>query len=142
MWQKIIKNIWIYGTGGWNHTFPIIKRKLKDNFKYYFGSQWWCLNEIMVEWILNYLDNHPEYIKLFQHSLCPDECFFQTLVMNSPCVDNVKPYLHYVKWEAGTSSPKTLTVIDYEGLKKTEKMLARKFDIEIDLKIIEKLRNG
>ena len=38
------------------------------------------------------------------------------------------------------SSPKTLTTIDYEELKKTEKIIARKFDIDVDSKIIEKLK--
>lgn len=52
-------------------------------------------------------NEHPEYIKLFKHSLCPDECFFQTLVMNSPFAGSVKPYLHYIKWEKGKSSPRT-----------------------------------
>ena len=38
------------------------------------------------------------------------------------------------------SSPKTLTTIDYEELKKTEKIIARKFDINVDAEIIERLR--
>ena len=138
-WQKVIKNLWIYGTGGWNRTFSIFKRKPVDGFSYYFGSQWWCLNDKTARWIYNYLDRQPRYIKLFSHSLCPDECFFQTLVMNSPYADNVKPYLHYIKWEKGKSSPKTLTVSDYEGLKQTKKYIARKFDIDIDRQILERL---
>ena len=140
LWQKVIKNLWIYGTGGWNRTFSIFKRKPVDGFSYYFGSQWWCLNDKTARWIYNYLDRQPKYIKLFSHSLCPDECFFQTLVMNSPYADNVKPYLHYIKWENGMSSPKTLTTIDYEELKKTEKIIARKFDMDVDSEIIERLR--
>ena len=140
LWQKIIKNIWIYGTGGWGYTFPIVKRKQVDNFKYYFGSQWWCLNGDMAKWMYDYLNKNPEYIKLFKHSLCPDECFFQTLAMNSPFAVSIKPYLHYIKWEAGMSSPKILTVADYEDLKKTDKIIARKFDIDIDSEVIKKLR--
>ncbi len=37
------------------------------------------------------------------------------------------------------SSPKTLTTIDYEELKKTEKIIARKFDMNVDAEIIRKL---
>lgn len=139
-WQKILKNILVYGTGGWNHTFSLVRRAAPGNVQYYFGSSWWCLNDAMVKWIYNFLENYPEYIKLFKHSLCPDECFFQTLVMNSPYANNVKPYLHYIRWEKGMSSPKTLTTIDYEELIKTEKIIARKFDIDVDSKIIEKLK--
>ena len=140
IWQKILKGILVYSTGGWNQTFSIIKRLKPANVQYYFGSQWWCLNDAMVKWIYNFLENYPEYIKLFKHSLCPDECFFQTLVMNSPFANTTKPYLHYIKWEKGKSSPKTLTTIDYEELKKAEKLIARKFDINVDAEIIERLR--
>ena len=140
IWQKILKGILVYSTGGWNQTFSIIKRLNPANVQYYFGSQWWCLNDAMVKWIYNFLENYPEYIKLFKHSLCPDECFFQTLVMNSPFANTTKPYLHYIKWEKGKSSPKTLTTIDYEELKKTEKLIARRFDINVDAEIIERLR--
>lgn len=140
IWQKILKGILVYSTGGWNQTFSIIKRLKPANVQYYFGSQWWCLNDAMVKWIYNFLENYPEYIKLFKHSLCPDECFFQTLVMNSPFANTTKPYLHYIKWEKGKSSPNTLTTIDYEELKKAEKLIARKFDINVDAEIIERLR--
>ena len=140
IWQKILKGILVYSTGGWNQTFSIIKRLKPANVQYYFGSQWWCLNDAMVKWIYNFLENYPEYIKLFKHSLCPDECFFQTLVMNSPFANTTKPYLHYIKWEKGKSSLKTLTTIDYEELKKAEKLIARKFDINVDAEIIERLR--
>ena len=140
IWQKILKGILVYSTGGWNQTFSIIKRLKPANVQYYFGSQWWCLNDAMVKWIYNFLENYPEYIKLFKHSLCPDECFFQTLVMNSPFANTTKPYLHYIKWEKGKSSFKTLTTIDYEELKKAEKLIARKFDINVDAEIIERLR--
>jgi hypothetical protein len=140
LWQKVLKNLWIYGTGGWNKTFPIFKRKAPDDFKYWFGSQWWCLNSTTAQWIIDYLNEHTEYEKFFEHSLCSDECFFQTLVMNSPFANTTKPYLHYIKWEKGKSSPRTLTTIDYEELKKTEKIIARKFDIDVDTEIIERLR--
>lgn len=141
-WQKIVKNLWIYGTGGWNQTFSIFKRRSVDDFSYYFGSQWWCLNGETANWIHDYVDRQPEYIKLFSHSLCPDECFFQTLVMNSPYVNKVKPYLHFIMWEKGKNSPRILTMADYAELKKTNKIIARKFDIDIDRQILERLGNG
>ena len=51
-----------------------------------------------------------------------------------------KTVLALYKWEKGKSSPRTLTTIDYEELKKTEKIIARKFDIDVDTEIIERLR--
>lgn len=139
-WQKVLKNVLVYGTGGWSRTFSVIKRAAPGNVQYYFGSSWWCLNDAMVQWIYNFLDEHPEYIKLFKHSLCPDECFFQTLVMDSPFASSVKPYLHYIKWEKGKSSPKTLTESDYQEMVNSSKLMARKFDIDVDKEIINKLK--
>lgn len=60
LWQKVLKNLWIYGTGGWNKTLPIFKRKAPDDFKYWFGSQWWCLNGTMAQWIIDYLNEHMQ----------------------------------------------------------------------------------
>ena len=56
IWQKILKGILVYSTGGWNQTFSIIKRLKPANVQYYFGSQWWCLNDAMVKWIYNFLE--------------------------------------------------------------------------------------
>ena len=92
-----------------------------------------------AKWIHDYLKRQPEYIKLFSHSLCPDECFFQTLVMNSPYANNVKAYLHYIKWEKGMSSPEVLKLDDYDTCINSGKLIARKFDIDVDRKIIDKL---
>lgn len=47
-----------------------------------------------------------------------------------------------IKWEHGASSPKILTINDFEDLKDSKKLIARKFDIDVDLEIIEKLKEG
>ena len=140
LWKKVLKNLWIYGTGGWKKTFLVFKRKAPDDFKYWFGSQWWCLDGKTVQWIVDYLNEHIEYGKFFEHSLCPDECFFQTLVMNSPFASSVKPYLHYIKWGKGKSSPRILTESDYQEIVDSSKLMARKFDIDVDKEIINKLK--
>ena len=90
IWQKILNNILVYGTGGWNHTFSIIKRSAPYEMHYFFGSQWWCLNHNTVMRIEEYLQKHPEYKTFFEGSLCADEFFFRTMVMNSPFSDTVK----------------------------------------------------
>lgn len=140
MWQQILKNVLIYGTGGWNYTFSIIKRSAPYDIHYFFGSSWWCLNHNTVMWIEEYLQHHPKYQTFFEGSLCADECFFQTLVMNSPFSDNVKKSLCYIKWLSGKSSPEILTTNDFDGLIKSNKMIARKFDIDIDSRILEELK--
>ena len=138
-WQKVLKNILVYGSGGWNHTFSIVKRAAPNNVQYFFGSSWWCLNNKTIDWIEEYIQKYPEYQCFFEKSLCADECFFQTLVMNSPYANSVKPYLHYIKWEKGKSSPEVLELDDYDTCIASGKLIARKFDIDIDKRIIDKL---
>jgi hypothetical protein len=131
LWKKFLKNLLVFSTGGWQNTYSIFKRKAPYDFKYWFGSSWWCLHNDVIMWINDFLNKHSNYENFFQHSLCPDECFFQTLVMNSPYADNVKPFLHYIKWEDGKSSPKTLTIADKKAIMSSRKFFARKFDIYI-----------
>ena len=78
----------------------------------------------------DYLKSHPEYIRFYRNVNCPDENFFQTLVINSPYKDKREDYLHYVDWSEGGNSPKTLTIDDYEKISGSDKLMARKFDIE------------
>lgn len=94
-----------------------------------------------MEWIKAYLCANPNYLDFFKNALCPDECFFQTLVMNSPYSKNVKPCLHYVQWEKAKSSPKILTTHDFNNMIQSGKMMGRKFDIEIDKAIMQELDN-
>lgn len=89
----------------------------------------------------SYLKSYPEYIRFYRNVNCPDESFFQTLVMNSPYKAKREDYLHYVDWSEGGNSPKTLMIDDYEKLKASDKLMARKFDIEVVHRIIDEI-NG
>lgn len=59
---RIIRRSWVQLTGGYTHTFAIFKRKNLCNLPFYFGSSWWCLTGETVNYILNYLKKHHEYI--------------------------------------------------------------------------------
>jgi hypothetical protein len=60
--------------------------------------------------------------------------------MNSSFKDSVIPdNYRYLDWSQGGPNPKILTVQDFEALKKTDKLLARKFDIKIDTTILDML---
>ena len=68
--------------------------------------------------------------------------FLSNLGYEFSYVNKVKPYLHFIMWEKGKNSPRILTMADYAELKKTNKIIARKFDIDIDRQILERLGNG
>ena len=138
-WQRIIKRLYIEMTGGYNRTFRFARRKPVDNMRFYYGSSWVCLTRRTLNWITDYLNFHPDYYSFFKNCNCPDESFFQTLVMNSPYSNLRMDYLHFVEWIAGQHNPKLLTIEDYQKLKESDKLMARKFDMKVDKSIIEKL---
>ena len=76
------------------------------------------------------------------HSLCPDESFFHTLVMASPYVQYVRPFLHYLQFDIGKNSPKTLKVENLESLLSSDKLVARKFDINVDEEILTRIEQS
>ncbi len=117
--------------------FPI--RPNLKGFEIYKGSNWFTLSGDCVEYILSYLDNHPTYIKDYQYTICSDEHFFQTLILNSPFKETViQNTLREIQWDGG-ANPKTYTVKDYDLLCESPALFARKFDSDIDDEIIKKV---
>ena len=130
-WQKIVRRSWVEITGGYNRTWNIFRRKqLKIDF--YFGSQWWALNRRIIDWIMQYLIVNPNYYKFYKNTTCPDESFFQTLVMMSPYADENTDYLTYLYFQKGSNSPDILLKNDIEMAKGSKYLTMRKVDIDID----------
>ncbi len=140
-WKRLTKRIYTEMTGGYNKTFSLFRRKPVDGQRFFFGSQWICLTKQTMDWMIEYMETHPEYYQYFKNCNCPDESFFQTLVMNSPYAEQRMDYLHYLEWPKGKSSPKVLTIEDYQKLTDSDKLMARKFDADADERIIEKLES-
>lgn len=88
----------------------------------------------------SYLKSHPEYIRFYRNVNCPDESFFQTLLMNSPYKNKRADYLHYVDWSEGGNNPKVLKIEDLENLMASDKLMARKLDTEVDSRIIDEIK--
>jgi|GEM_PF-15179 len=123
--------------------YPQKKMFTRNNFKnmkLYYGSTWFTITYDCMLYILSYLQDNPEYIKQYNHTSCSDEHFFQMIVMNSHFKNNVvNNNQRYIDWSNGGNSPKALTVKDYDNLKNSDKLYARKFNYEIDKDITEML---
>ena len=124
------------------------KRKFPEFLKPYGGSQWWALTLETLRAILNYIDENPSYLNYHEYSLLPDEIFFQSIVMKLQDLESNKYKFEksftYVNWDRPeTSLPVTFESYDFRELKKaSEKYLfARKFDINIDENILDKIDN-
>lgn len=137
--KRIVKKMWVSLSGGYGHTFRVFRRKDICNMKFYFGSSWVCLSKRTWAWCKAYLAEQPDYYRYFSNCNCPDESFFQTLVMNSPYASKREDYLHYVDWSEGKSSPRVLTCEDEQALTETPKLMARKFDFTVDQEIFKRI---
>ena len=136
LFKRIAKRLLIELTGGYNKTWRFMKRKQLIDKKIFFGSQWICVSDNFEKWIEKYLKENPQYIKFYQHVNCPDESFFQTLIMNSPYKSNCSDYLHYIDWEEGANSPRNLQMKDIDIMLNSGYKFARKFD---DMNVIRML---
>lgn len=79
----------------------------------------------------------------YRSSLTSDELFFQTLLMMPPYKGTRHDYLHYIDWSERPGNPKdspnTLTMADYGRMKASGYLMARKFDMDVDKDVINRL---
>jgi len=116
---------------------PRMNKKLLYTLDLYKGSNWFCLFKDHVKYILDFLKENPDYMKLFSTVLCSDEHFFQTILLNSPLKTQIiNDNLRYVNWD-NPNYPSILSINNIEEILKTPQLFARKFDSEIDSKILD-----
>lgn len=84
------------------HFIRTFKKRKNPIKKAYAGHQWWALKGETLERIHNYIESTPEYIAYHTYSVCPDEMFFQTIIMElSKQFGDIstKPSITYVNWD-------------------------------------------
>jgi hypothetical protein len=103
------------------------------------GSGWFMLTRGFCEWLLsNPVVGQAE--RLVKYTWTPDELFFQVVVMNSTYQSLLaEHYGREIIWPRGKSSPKTLTMEDYQRLSASSALFARKFDQREDRQILVSL---
>ena len=124
-----------------NKIFKMInkEKKRKIDYEYFGGTNWFNFSHLCVKKIFDYLNTDKKYVKRYKWTSCADEIFYQTIIMKIDGININNDDLRYVDWENGPEYPKILRVDDYEKIIKSDKLFARKFDENIDPKIIEKI---
>lgn len=107
-------------------------RKLPKGFSLYHGSSWFCFPLDVARHVVEFVDHNKWYYEYFENALCPDEWFFQTLLMNSKYAKQIaNDNLTYIKWGdtyKTSNHPLILGAKDIESIEKSNKFFARKFD--------------
>ncbi|HXS35437.1 MAG TPA: beta-1,6-N-acetylglucosaminyltransferase [Flavipsychrobacter sp.] len=120
------------------------KRKFPFDYEIVGRANWFTLTKNASQYIIDFLDKHPEMIRYFKYCWGADEFMFSTILYNSHFKDQIVDNLVYVDWvgsKSGPGHPKILTSEDFEALKASDKLFARKFDIKADAVIFDKLEN-
>ena len=123
-----------------NRILP--KRKFPYGYTLYGSNRatWWTLTAECAKYLVQFIKDHPKVSRFAKFTWAPDEYLIPTVIMNSPFKDSVIPdNYRYLDWSKGGANPKILTAADFETLKKTDNLLARKFDIKVDTSILDML---
>ena len=107
-----------------------LKRRLPGGLQPFGGSSWWALSRDCVRMLRDRVAAEPGLVRFFRRAACPDEMFFQTLVMNSPFRDRVLGRnFRYVQWpENGSRNPKVLDEGDFARIAASRAHFCRKLD--------------
>jgi hypothetical protein len=142
--KRTIKNIVsLLLSGKVKFIYKILKKRNAPGYiQPYGGEHWWALPIDTIYYIVEFLEKHKDYYAFHKDSLLPEEMFFHSIVMHlfdyKKCI--IKPTLTYVNWERkNVILPVTFDVHDFDELKTqpTDKLFARKFDIETDEDILD-----
>ncbi len=119
-----------------------LRRRLNKNMLHYYGSQWWSLDIYAMNYVLDFVHKNPEYSLFHQYTFAPDELFFQTILLNtrdtrvSGSIQNDNKM--FMKWNTSSSAhPEILKQVDFDLIRNSTALFARKFDMQVDSEILE-----
>lgn len=111
--------------------------KLDKDFSLSKGPNWVSVTQDFVEYLLT---KEQECLRIYKHSVCPDEIFIHTVLHNSPFRDKLynvddeyKGCMRLIDWKRG--NPYIFRKSDFQELMSSDRLFARKFD-EKDLVIV------
>lgn len=119
------------------------KRSFSKDFPpLYGGSTYWSLKRQSLEYVFQYMKNHPDFLKRFRYSFCSEEIFFQTILLNSPMKDSIiNNNMRFIIWEERNGNfPANLDSNDYDNIQKSSALFARKFEYPVSEDLLHKIK--
>lgn len=115
------------------------ERKFPLNYTIVGRSNWFTITSDAAQYLLDFLKEHPEIVRFFKYSWGADELIFSTILYNSHFKNLIEDNLVYVDWSEEKAHPKILKAEDFNSLIASDKLFARKFDMDTDSAILEML---
>src|SRR4051794_13104383 len=98
----------------------------------YTGSAWWNLDTQAAEYVVRFVDQHPDFLAWYEHAWIPDEFFYQSILAGTGYGGEiVNGDLRFIEM-TDTYHPRTLTMAHLPQIRPSEALFARKFDIDRD----------
>ena len=108
------------------------------------GAEWFSIPHTFAQYIV---DHEAWIYQTFRYTLCGDEIFVQTLLLQSPYADwlfynrfddNSFSIMREIDWKRG--NPYIFRSSDFDMLMASDRMFARKFDCKVDRIIIDRIK--
>jgi hypothetical protein len=110
------------------------------NFRCHGGWAWWTLRREAVRYLREFLTRRPDVEQHYRRCVTPEESIVQTVLVNSGRFDLVDDDYRFIDYSrAVRGSPRTLTVADLPLLATGRYHLARKFDLDADREVLDRI---
>lgn len=117
---------------------PFVNRLKHCPLQFAYGANWCSLTQGAVKEIV---DKWKLYRPIFTYSTSCDELYKQMILLANPSFAFAKEgNLRYVDFSSQQPSPKTLRLEDYDKIMRSGCLFARKFDVNVDKEIVEKIK--
>lgn len=106
------------------------------------GGSWFSITRECAAYVINYKEKNPGLLRRLRYTLCPEELFFQTVIMNSPFAKQVvSDHKRYIDWTSrNNNSPANLDMSDLDKLLSSDKIFARKFEYPVSSELLAAIK--
>jgi len=103
----------------------------RDHRKYLGGLQpcsghtWWALSREACQYVLDYIQGHPEVVKFFAITHASDETLIHTILGNSPFQPQIRRHLVFEDWRSPAPHPEMINARHLEYFESEDKVAPR-----------------
>ena len=118
-------------------TWPFLP--FSKNLRCFAGGQWFATNRRAADYIISFHSSNPGLAAHYSKLKFSEESYFQTILANAEGLRLNNSDWRYTDWSAGGPHPKTLLLEDLPNLLASPAHFARKFDIDLDIRILDEV---
>lgn len=119
------------------------RRRFPSYASPYLGSNWWSITPAAADYMLRFIDRHPDYARFHRYTIASDEIFFSSILGSAtdPALraSVVNDNQRHIVWDkpGQTEFPATLRTRDLDEILGSGKLWARKFDTAVDAQVLD-----